>query len=287
MYNLVNNYIISPLKMKFFHDLINWKPFKEIKDMIKHKSILALSIIILKLYLLKRSMSILKFNKDRSTKSSINGSYALDVDLKQYEMTSLQSQINPHFLYNTLEAIRMKAVDSGDKEISKMIYIMSTLFRNQLKEENTIPMSKELAYCDEYVELFRIRYDGKFKFLIDCSDDFKDVKIPKFTIQPLVENYFIHGIRLDDIDNVLRINVSCEDGLVLVKVMDNGYGLSDDQRDEVNHMIRNKVWARGSMGLFNVHRRIVLEYGEDYGLFLTKGYNDENSITIKIPCRGA
>ncbi len=80
-------------------------------------------------------------------------------------MISLQNQINPHFLYNTLESIRMKAICNGDKEVGKMLYILSVLFRNQLKDKNIITINTELKYCTKYVELFKFRYNDLFDFL--------------------------------------------------------------------------------------------------------------------------
>lgn len=212
--------------------------------------------------------------------------YKAELEQKKCEMLALQSQINPHFLYNTLESIRMKAICNGDKEVGKMLYTLSFLFRKQLKEKNIISIENELDYCRKYIEIFKFRYYDSFQFFIECDEEVKQMQIIKFALQPLVENYFIHGIRLEDEDNILKIIVSKEDDDIIIKIIDNGKGIDDVKLCLLNENIKNRKYEGDSIGIINVHERIVLEYGKAYGVRLFKTEDKENIVMIKIPCKG-
>ena len=215
----------------------------------------------------------------------IDKSYKAETEQKKLEMVALQSQINLHFLYNTLESIRMKAICTGNKEIGKMIYTLSFLFRQQLKEKNVISIKSELEYCEKYIEIFKYRYPDTFNVFIECNDEFKNMQIIKFSIQPLVENYFIHGIRLEDKDNVLNIKVSKEENNIVIEIIDNGKGIDDIKLDMLNNKIKNKEFSERSMGIINVHKRIIMEYGQEYGISLQKSKYGNNISLLKIPCK--
>ena len=212
--------------------------------------------------------------------------YKAELEQKKCEMLALQSQINPHFLYNTLESIRMKAICNGDKEVGKMLYTLSFLFRKQLKEKNIISIENELDYCRKYIEIFKFRYYDSFQFFIECDEEVKQMQIIKFALQPLVENYFIHGIRLEDEDNILKIIVSKEENDIIIKIIDNGRGIDDVKLCLLNENIKNRKYEGDSIGIINVHERIVLEYGKAYGVRLFKTEDKENIVMIKIPCKG-
>ena len=131
--------------------------------------------------------------------------YISQINEKNAEMKTLQSSINPHFLYNTLESIRMKAIINNDKEVARMIYMLAHIFRSQLKEKDMIKIKSELEYCDKFLQIYKFRYSNKILYSVECEEDLLDKKIIKFIIQPLIENYFIHGIRLESNDNILKI----------------------------------------------------------------------------------
>ena len=212
--------------------------------------------------------------------------YKAELEQKKCEMLALQSQINPHFLYNTLESIRMKAICNSDKEVGKMLYTLSFLFRKQLKEKNIISIENELDYCRKYIEIFKFRYYDSFQFFIECDEEVKQMQIIKFALQPLVENYFIHGIRLEDEDNILKIIVSKEENDIIIKIIDNGRGIDDVKLGLLNENIKNRKYEGDSIGIINVHERIVLEYGKAYGVRLFKTEDKENIVMVKIPCKG-
>lgn len=222
----------------------------------------------------------------KDLKKYIDRSYKAEIERKKSEMKALQSQINPHFLYNTLESIRMKSICNGDKEVGRMLYILSVLFRNQLKDKNIISLESELDYCRKYIEIFKFRYYDNFQFFIEYDEELLNNQIIKFTLQPLVENYFVHGIRLEDKDNVLKIKILREEEDVIIKIIDNGKGIDDVKLNYLNDSLKNRSYEGSSIGVFNVHERIVIEYGKNYGLSFIKTKDKENLVIVRIPRKG-
>ncbi|NKF06463.1 histidine kinase [Clostridium gasigenes] len=215
----------------------------------------------------------------------IEKSYLAELNQKSAEMVALQNQINPHFLYNTLESIRMKAICNGDKEVGKMLYILAFLFRRQLKEKNIITIRSELEYCEKYLEIFKFRYDEKFEYTINCDEQLLNKEIIKFTIQPLIENYFVHGIRLENDNNKLSIEIRIENKDIVIWINDNGAGIDEEKIKSINEMLKTRINFGESIGLLNAHERIVIKYGKDYGIKLINNKNKGVMVVIKIPCK--
>lgn len=213
----------------------------------------------------------------------IRKSYLAELHQREAEIVALQNQINPHFLYNTLESIRMKAICNGDKEVGKMLYSLAFLFRSQVKGNLIVSIDQEIKYCNKYLELFKFRYDEKFKFKIECEEDLYDKAIVKFTLQPLIENYFVHGIRLERDDNELKIYIYKHLGDVVVEVIDNGRGIPKEKLDDINRRIRECDHSGKSIGMLNVHERIKIKYGEPYGLTVTSEENKGTNMILRFP----
>lgn len=209
-----------------------------------------------------------------------------ELSKKKAEMLSLQSKINPHFLYNTLESIRMKAISNGNREVGRMLFLLGNLFRNQLKEDDVITIGKEIIYCKEYLELFKFRYDDKFNYYIDCEEELLNKEIIKFILQPLVENYTVHGIRREDYDNELYIHIFKYDNNIKIVIEDNGVGIDKNRIIEINKRIREKDFSGKSIGIANTHERIMLLYGEGYGIRVDEEFESGTRIILDIPMRG-
>lgn len=228
-----------------------------------------------------------RFNKMcEDLQTYIEKSYLAEIEAKNAELEALQSQINPHFLYNTLEAIRMRAICNGDREVGKMLYSMSVLFRSQLKEADWITIGQELDYCKQYLGLFEVRYQGNFKYEIECPVELMASKVIKFILQPILENYFVHGIRRQENDNVISIHAEEKDGDVYFCVEDNGIGMEPDEIAEKNRELRENRERRQdkkkAVGISNVNRRIKTVYGEDYGIRLKAGKNGGLEVIVHI-----
>ena len=209
-----------------------------------------------------------------------------ELSKKKAEMLSLQSKINPHFLYNTLESIRMKAIVSGNRDVGRMLFLLGNLFRNQLKEDDVITIEKEINYCKEYLELFKFRYDDKFNYYINCDPELLNKKIIKFILQPLAENYTVHGIRREDYDNELNIDILKNNDNIKIVIEDNGIGIDKNKINEINKKIKEKDFTGKSIGIANTHERIILLYGEDYGVKVDEEFENGTRIILNIPMRG-
>lgn len=221
-------------------------------------------------------------------KAYIDKSYLAELGQRKAEMQAMQNQINPHFLYNTLEAIRMKAMINQDKEVGKMLYGLAIIFRSQIKENPIIPIAKELYLCKQYLELYKFRHPNRFSFDVICPDEFMEYSVLKFSIQPIIENYFVHGIRATDRDNYIFIQVKEEkenSNHILIEVVDNGKGMSEEQLERKNQELNVREQNQEYIGLSNIQMRLKIEFGEEYGIYLSKGIESGVKVTMKIPKR--
>lgn len=206
-----------------------------------------------------------------------------ELSKKRAEMSALQSKINPHFLYNTLESIRMKAICKGNREVARMLYLLANLFRSQLKEDDIITIEKEVKYCKEYLELFKFRYDDKFNYYIDCEEEISNQKVIKFILQPIIENYIVHGIRREDYDNEISIKIFRKEKIIRMIVVDNGYGIKPEKVKEINQKLKYKDFQGKSIGIINTHERIILQYGDLYGVKIDEDFKSGTRIILDIP----
>lgn len=214
-------------------------------------------------------------------------SYQAEIDQRSAEMAALQSQINPHFLYNTLESIRMKAICNGDREVGKMLYGLAVLFRSQIKEKDVITLAQELHYCKKYLELFEFRYQKKFHTKVECPEEYMQVPVIKFIVQPIIENYFEHGIRMEDSDNYLYIEVKKMGSVMKICVEDNGYGMSVTELAKKNEELSANMSSHtASIGLTNVNRRLKAAYGLNYGVSIQGKEQGGIIVTLSFPHSG-
>lgn len=213
----------------------------------------------------------------------IQKSYLAEIEQKNAEIEILQNQINPHFLYNTLEAIRMKAICNKDREVAKMLYSMAVIFRSQLKEDDVITLVQELHYCKKYLELFEYRYQDKFTFQMDCPEEYIDIPVIKFIVQPILENYFAHGIYGEREGNKIHIFAEKQEGMLLIHVIDNGRGMEEEEIRQMNRMLQeNTETSRKSIGLKNVNCRLKAVYGPAYGVELKSCSAGGMHVILKV-----
>lgn len=208
--------------------------------------------------------------------------YLAEISKKNAQINAFQSQINPHFLYNTLESIRMKAITNGDKEVGRMLYIMAILFRNMVKGGSKTTISQEIEYCRMYLELFQYRFNNAFTYEINVEPALTNKETIKFSIQPIVENYVLHGIRNGEDDNRIMINVEQVGNIIQISIEDNGTGIEDDNLKEIRDSLTNDR-NTNSIGIVNVHNRIRLTYGEAYGVDINKSAFGGTIVIMTIP----
>lgn len=207
--------------------------------------------------------------------------YKLEIKQQDAHMRALQAQINPHFLYNTLEYIRMYAISEGSEELADVVYAFSALLRNNTNQEKTITLKEELNFCEKYVYLYQMRYPNRVAYHFMIDPDLEKIEVPKFVIQPLVENYFKHGIDFTRFDNALSVKVLQEDKRVRIIVKDNGRGMTEKRLKQVEEKLSHpKVELHESIGLQNVNERLRANFGSSYYMSLEN--NETGGLTVSI-----
>ncbi|VMZ16030.1 sensor histidine kinase [Streptococcus pneumoniae] len=210
---------------------------------------------------------------DRLEKN-IHDIYQLELSQKDANMRALQAQINPHFMYNTLEFLRMYAVMQSQDELADIIYEFSSLLRNNISDERETLLKQELEFCRKYSYLCMVRYPKSIAYGFKIDPELENMKIPKFTLQPLVENYFAHGVDHRRTDNVISIKALKQDGFVEILVVDNGRGMSAEKLANIREKLSQRYFEhqasysdqRKSIGIINVHERFVLYFGDRYAI---------------------
>lgn len=207
--------------------------------------------------------------------------YKLEIKQQDAHMRALQAQTNPHFLYNTLEYIRMYAISEGSEELADVVYAFSALLRNNTNQEKTITLKEELDFCEKYVYLYQMRYPNRVAYHFMIDPDLEKIEVPKFVIQPLVENYFKHGIDFTRFDNALSVKVLQEDKRVRIIVKDNGRGMTEKRLKQVEEKLSHpKVELHESIGLQNVNERLRANFGSSYYMSLEN--NETGGLTVSI-----
>ena len=208
---------------------------------------------------------------DRLEKN-IHDIYQLELSQKDANMRALQAQINPHFMYNTLEFLRMYAVMQSQDELADIIYEFSSLLRNNISDERETTLKQELEFCRKYSYLCMVRYPKSIAYGFKIEPELEEMRIPKFTLQPLVENYFAHGVDHRRTDNVISIKALKAQGFVEILVEDNGRGMPAEKLASLQEKLAQRSFEheasysgeRQSIGIVNVHERFVLYFGDRY-----------------------
>ena len=205
---------------------------------------------------------------------NIHDIYQLELSQKDAHMRALQAQINPHFMYNTLEFIRMYAVMENQNELADIIYEFSSLLRNNISDERETTLKQEVEFCRKYSYLCMVRYPKSIAYGFKIDPGLEEMRIPKFTLQPLVENYFAHGVDHRRTDNVISIKALKKEGYIEILVTDNGRGMTADKLAEIQDKLAQRTFEhtvdysgkRQSIGIVNVHERFVLYFGDRYDI---------------------
>jgi len=212
---------------------------------------------------------------------------------KQAEYLALQNQINPHFLYNTLEAIRGDALDAGQDGIAKTAEALATYFRYTITEMgDLVTVEDELNNIDSYFTIQRYRFDDKLKISVVAEEEsVYRCQIPKLTFQPIVENAIFHGLESKSGDGLITIRLEATQSRILISIKDNGVGMSQEDVNRINEKlekvkvsyISDEKHARGGIALRNVAQRIKLLFGEEYGLQLYSTLGVGTEVVINLP----
>ncbi len=201
--------------------------------------------------------------------------------IEQIRFNSLQSQIQPHFLYNTLECIHWQAMADGNKEISTLVMALAKYYRICLsKGHDVIPLELEIEHMKNYLIIQNMRYDNIIGSEIQIEESCKETMIPKLTLQPLVENSIYHGIKVKEgKKGSVFLKAVREGDHVLIILADTGSGMTQAQIDAMNLQLSEYDESFG-YGVRNVNKRIELLYGKDYGLYYLR--NEFGGVTVEI-----
>ncbi len=207
---------------------------------------------------------------------------------QQMELKLLANQINPHFLYNTLETIRMMAFSAGNREVANAIKLLGKSMRYVLNNTKTTAttLDKEVDYIQNYLAIQKIRFGERLSYTIrvDQTLDTKNYQILPLLIQPIVENAYSHGLKDAEYNGHIIIKISRTDDLLIANVFDNGVGMSREKlADVISHLDIPQPESDHGVGLYNINNRVHLYYGEQYGLTIQSRIGMGTLVTLQIP----
>lgn len=200
----------------------------------------------------------------------------------------LASQINPHFLFNALESIRMEAHMKGQTEIARVVRLLGKMMRNSLEVgNNKIPLKQELEMVRCYLDIQQFRYEDRLRYEFDVDPEIESLHVPPLIIQPLVENAVVHGLDNNAEGALVRVEIVRSGHDALFTITDNGTGISQDRLHKVMNSLADPEEREGErIGLRNVHVRLKLTYGESYGLSIHSLPGEGTAISFIIPMEG-
>jgi len=206
---------------------------------------------------------------------------------KGMQLEILSHQINPHFLYNTLETIRMMALEKKEENIAATIKMLSQLFRQSLSvEEKTIPLEKEIELVQNYLAIQKLRFGNRLEYYIDIEPGLSDYTILSLLIQPLVENSIIHGLENKPGGGYVRVAITAKNDMLCIDVSDNGVGMKPENLEKLrNDLVNSESSINGHIGLVNVNKRIMLFYGPGFGLNVSENAGSGLFVQMLLPGR--
>ncbi len=207
-------------------------------------------------------------------------------ETNQARLLALQSQVNPHFMFNALESIRLKARVKGETETAQMIKYMAKMFRNLIEwDDNIITVREEIAFLDEFLHIQEYRFEDEFSYEIHVQEEAYECKIPKMILQPLVENACVHGLEAIEDKRWVGIDVSADftQNRLSLRVEDNGGGMTQEKLAQLKASFQAVDSNGKSVGLKNVYRRLELSYGEQMTFEIESVVGKGTICRISIP----
>lgn len=201
---------------------------------------------------------------------------------RRTELALLQAQINPHFLYNTLDTIVWLIESREISESVKMVSSLSNFFRFSLSRgKNVITIAEEAQHIRSYLEIQQMRYRDLMEYNIDIPDHLENYTLPKLTLQPLVENALYHGIKNKRRKGLISVTCREQENILILEVADDGAGMTEERLKQMQETLTEG--KREGFGLRTVHQRIQILFGEEYGLSLESGPDIGTKVFVKIP----
>ena len=207
--------------------------------------------------------------------------YENKIKRREIELKYMQSQMNPHFLYNTLDSIRWMAVMEGETEIAEQVEALSDIFRHALSGgKEVVTVEKEIEHLRNYILIQKNRFGDRLQVNIRVEDSVRDCEVMKLILQPLVENAIVHGLEDKMEGGTVEVSVQKEDNTLVYRVEDDGVG-ADEER--INNYLKEKEEEHNVFALKNIDERIKIKYGEEYGLSFHSTIGAGTRVEVRLP----
>lgn len=199
----------------------------------------------------------------------------------------MQAQLNPHFIYNTLDTVKWMGKVNNVPEVATISSGLAKILRTSINSQQIVTLGQEIELVESYVEIQKIRFDDKFEFIVDISEDLMRAKIPKLILQPIIENCIVHGFEERDCGKIL-ISASRSDADLFITVKDDGCGIDSNELEIINRFEPPKNELKdeksgSNIGVYNVHAIIGLHYGKKYGLRIESKVSEGTTVRYNIP----
>lgn len=214
----------------------------------------------------------------------IREDYSKQLTIAEMKYKALQQQINPHFLYNTLDTIYWKAVQSGNKDIEIMITSLSKLFRGSIKGADIITIKEDVDFVEDYLRIQKIRFEDRILFQLDIADFLGHYKIPRLTLQPIVENCIKHNLEKYSQSLLIKMYAYVDANVICLVIEDNGVGMDTTHFDRI--LSGEAQSGSLSIGLKNINERLKVAFGNEYGISAENIVGQGTRIIVKIPQGG-
>lgn len=221
----------------------------------------------------------------------IEKQYSYDAVQADMEFAALQNQINPHFLYNTLDAIRSQAIQAGAEEIADMTGKLSRFFRYSIKNRgDLVRLAEELHNVEDYFSIQRYRFEDRFAMEIFCPDESALLYyLPKMTFQPIVENALYHGLEPKKEGGTIRIGVELQEKSMVIRISDDGVGMEEAVLEKLNARLEGRApeedekGKRNGIAIYNVNKRLRLLFGDPFGLSYHSVPGIGTDVEVRVP----
>ena len=281
--------ILLAILAAFVISMYSYRPVKSILDLLKNPDLYQESLAT-ETGLKKNETHEIALNIVRNLYSNRQ----MQVEMKTYtnimdkaQLMALQAQISPHFLYNTLENIRWRAIElgKGDNQVSQSIVYLSELLRNTLDiDQQLITLDEEINSAKIYVQILQLRYEDKLKVIWDVDKALLPCRIVKVSLQPLIENAVYHGIKPLRTQGIVDIKIYQKEEQMIIEVTDNGVGMTPETVAKLNEDMHDKyVLSEEHIGVRNVNQRLQLLLGDEAGIEITSKEGKGTKVTLHLP----
>lgn len=291
-YGLVFCYLLAILNTYAGYKWV-YKPYNETS---KALSLFSEGLILQGIFDLRHPLSPEMNQATLRFKEMLDMKELINISKKQAEYLALQNQINPHFLYNTLEGIRSEALCAGMDGVADMTEALATYFRYTISNvDNLVSLEDELSNIENYYRIQQYRFGDRLSVSVEYSDEDEQevsmLRLPKLTLQPIIENSIYHGIERKIGKGNLRIKIGTTLERLIIIISDDGLGMEEEQLRALNKRLREislagvapEINKKGGIAIMNVNNRIKLLFGEEYGIHIYSTSNVGTDVTITLP----